>query len=112
MTTAALDAPPIAVTEQQWAILSDVLGRHAGGRPVWAYGSRARGTRVRPYSDLDLIVGGPPLQGLEAWKLEEALDESRLPFRVEFQHESAVSAEFRERIEKDFVVVQEAVVVA
>jgi predicted nucleotidyltransferase len=106
MTTALVEAPPIAVTEEQWAILADVLDRYAKGRPVWAYGSRARGTRVRPYSDLDLIVGGDPLQGEEAWNLEEALDESRLPFRVEFQHESALSAEFRERIEKDFVVVQ------
>jgi len=106
MTTAALQAPPIAVTDEQWAILADVLDRYAGGRPVWAYGSRARGTRVRPYSDLDLIVGGAPFAGDEAWKLEEALDESRLPFRVELQHESAVSADFRERIEKDFVVVQ------
>jgi uncharacterized protein len=105
MTTAALEALPIAVTEEQWSILTDVLSRYAGGRPVWAYGSRARRTRVRPYSDLDLIVGGAPLSGEEAWKLEEALDESRLPFRVEIQHESAVSAEFRGRIEGDFVVV-------
>jgi predicted nucleotidyltransferase len=106
MTTVALQAPPIAVTEEQWAILVELLDRFATGRPVWAYGSRARGTRVRPYSDLDLILGGAPLSGEEAWKLEEALDESRLPFRVELQHESAVSVEFRERIEKDFVVVQ------
>jgi predicted nucleotidyltransferase len=112
MTTAALEAstvavaPPISVTAEQWAILTDVLNRYAGGRPVWAYGSRARGTRVRPYSDLDLIVGGAPLDGEEAWKLEEALDESRLPFRVELQHESGLNADFRQRIEKDFVVVQ------
>jgi hypothetical protein len=97
-----LQPPPIAVTEEQWAILADLLDRYAGGRPVWAYGSRARGMRVRPY--FDLIVGGAPLGGEEAWKLEEALDESRLPFRVELQ--SALSAEFRARIEKDFVVVQ------
>lgn len=106
MTTALVESPPIAVSDEQWMILSDVLDHCIPGRPVWAYGSRARGTCVRPYSDLDLIVGGEPLKGEEAWGLEEALDESRLPFRVEFQHESALSAEFRERIEKDFVVVQ------
>jgi hypothetical protein len=109
MTTAALEAPPIAVTETEWAILADILSRCASGRPVWAYGSRARGTRVRPYSDLDLIMGGHPLTGEEACQLEEELDESRLPFRVELQHESALNADFRERIEKDFVVVQQSV---
>ncbi len=111
MTSAALEAPlvasiPISVTEKEWAILADILAGYAGGRPVWAYGSRARGARVRPYSDLDLIVGGAPFQGEELWRLEEALDESRLPFRVELQHESTLNKEFRERIEKDFVVVQ------
>jgi predicted nucleotidyltransferase len=91
-------------------ILAKILRRYAGSRPVWAYGSRARGgqpgNRIKRYSDLDLIVGGEPLRGLEAWGLEEAFDESRLPFRVEFQHEAELSAEFRERVEKDFVVVQ------
>jgi len=113
MTTAqmtGLDAPPIAVTNEQWAILGEILRRHAGGRPVWAYGSRARagapGNRIKRYSDLDLIFGGEPFHGLEAWELEEAFDESLLPFRVEFQHESELSEDFRGRIEKDFVVLQ------
>lgn len=112
MTTAEMDrvgAPPILVTEEQWAIVAGILRRYAGGRPVWAYGSRARGdvagNRVRRYSDLDLVVGGPPFSGLEEWKLEEAFDESLLPFRVEFRHESELSEEFRGRIEEDFVVV-------
>ena len=64
------------------------------------------GNRIKRY--LDLIVGGEPFRRLEAWGLEEAFDESRLPFRVEFQHEAELSAEFRERIEKDFVAVQGA----
>jgi uncharacterized protein len=113
MTTAEISAvrsPPIAVTPEQWETVAEILRRYAGGRPVWAYGSRARGSqpgnRIKRYSDLDLIVGGEPFRGLQAWGLEEAFDESRLPFRVEFQHEAELSAEFRERIEKDFVVVQ------
>ena len=112
MTSAGViaGAPPIAVTNEQWAIVVDTLRQFAAGRPVWAYGSRARGgapdNRVKPYSDLDLIVGGEPLRGLEAWKLEEAFDESRLPFRVEVQHEAEISAEFRARIAGDFVVLQ------
>ncbi len=106
MTIAATQAPPIAATSEQWGIITDILRRYAAGRPVWAYGSRARTGASKPYSDLDLIVGGEPLSGVEAWKLEEAFDESRLPFRVEFRHDSDISAEFRARVEKDFAVVQ------
>ena len=67
-------SPPILVTGGQWEIMAEILRRYAGGRPVWAYGSRARGdvpgNRVKKYSDLDLVVGGEPFRGLEEWKLE------------------------------------------
>jgi hypothetical protein len=43
---------------------------------------------------------------LEEWRLEEAFDESRLPFKVEFQLLGGMSEEFRKRIETDFVLVQ------
>jgi hypothetical protein len=87
-------------------IVAEILARLAAGRPVWAYGSRAKRTGVKMYSDLDLIVGGRLLGGGEAWGLVEAFDESRLPFRVHLQHIEEISGEFRKRIAGDLVVVQ------
>lgn len=106
--TPPVQTPPIRLTPEEWAIVSEILRRHAAGRMVWAYGSRARGEGVEAYSDLDLIVSGQALGGLESWRLEEAFDESRLRFRVQFQYLDNLSAEFRQRVEKDFVVVQDA----
>jgi predicted nucleotidyltransferase len=90
----------------EWAIVAQILREFAPGRTVWAYGSRATGQRVKRYSDLDLVLDGPPFAGLEEWHLEEAFDESRLPFKVEFQRLDAISEAFRRRIEQDFVLLQ------
>ncbi|HWZ49906.1 MAG TPA: nucleotidyltransferase domain-containing protein [Granulicella sp.] len=102
----ALNPPPVVMEPHEWAIVTEILRDFAPGRTVWAYGSRATGRRVKRYSDLDLVMDGPPFAGLEEWKLEEAFDESRLPFKVEFQRLDGMSEEFRRRIEPDFVVVQ------
>lgn len=98
--------PPVAMEPHEWEIVATILREFASGRAVWAYGSRATGERVKRYSDLDLVLDGPSFTDLEEWKLEEAFDESRLPFKVEFQRLSEMSEEFRRRIEKDFILVQ------
>jgi predicted nucleotidyltransferase len=102
----ASSRPPVAMEPHEWAIVTDILREFAAGRTVWAYGSRATGRRVKRYSDLDLAVGGPPFATGEEAKLDEAFDESRLPFKVEFQRLVAMSEEFRNRIEKDLLVLQ------
>ena len=105
---AASKMPAVVMEPTEWKIVARILRKFAGGRTVWAYGSRATGKRVKRSSDLDLVMDGPPFIGLQAWKLEEAFDESRLPFKVEFQRLEDLSEEFRRRIEEDFVVVQSA----
>jgi predicted nucleotidyltransferase len=83
-----------------------ILQKYIPGRKVWAFGSRATGGRMlKRFSDLDLAVEGK-LTSLESAELEEAFDESPLPIKVDVVELGLVSAEFRERIEKDFVVVQ------
>jgi uncharacterized protein len=101
-----MSAQPVVMEPHEWAIVVDILREFAAGRAVWAYGSRATGRRVKRYSDLDLAVGGPAFARGEEATLDEAFDESRLPFKVEFQRLEAMSEEFRSRIEKDLVVVQ------
>lgn len=99
--------PPIAIEPHQWQELSEILRARLPGRPVWAFGSRATGVRLKRFSDLDLAVGGGRLSLSEAAILDEALDESRLPFKVDIVDLATVSPEFRARIEPEMVLVQD-----
>ena len=83
-----------------------ILKKHIPGRMVWAFGSRATGGRMlKRFSDLDLAVEGT-LTWPERAGLADDFEESPLPIKVDVVELGLVDADFRERIEKDFVVVQ------
>lgn len=105
--TKDLQKPPVVVAAREWEELSSILKAYLPGRRVWAFGSRATGRRVKRYSDLDLLIDGKTLSLKEAAMLDEALDESRLPFKVDVVGLETVTPEFRSRIQRDLVVVQE-----
>lgn len=99
--------PPIVIEPHEWEELAVILRSYLPGRRVWAFGSRATGQRVRRFSDLDLAVEGGELTLTELGRLHDALDESRLPFKVDVVDLATVTPEFRARIESDRVLVQE-----
>ena len=75
---------------------------------MWAYGSRVTG-EGHEASDLDLVVRHPShleteLFGLSA--LTEAFVESNLPIRVEVCDWSRIPSDFRQEIEKEYIVLQ------
>jgi nucleotidyltransferase substrate binding protein (TIGR01987 family) len=89
-----------------------ILKEHLPDRAVWVFGSRATGGRLlRRFSDLDLAVEGKLTWG-ESGALSDAFEVSLLPIKVDVVELGLVDADFRERIEKDFVVVQPAGVAA
>jgi uncharacterized protein len=96
--------PPIAIEPWQWEELSGILREHLPGHKVWAFGSRATRQRMRRFSDLDLAVEGELTLG-ELARLNEALDESRLPFKVDVAQMAWLTPEFRARIEAEMVPV-------
>jgi type I restriction enzyme S subunit len=98
--------PPIVVEPHEWEELSGLLQRYAPGRRVWAFGSRATGQRVRRFSDLDIAVEGEELPLDEMAMLREALDESRLPFKVDVVQMATLTPEFYARIQPERVLVQ------
>jgi predicted nucleotidyltransferase len=98
--------PGILIEAHQWAELSSILSARLPGRRVWAFGSRTTGRRVKRFSDLDLLIEGESLSLREAALLDEDLDESRLPFKVDIVDLSAITPEFRARIEPEMVLVQ------
>ena len=75
---------------------------------VWAYGSRVNGG-AHEGSDLDLVLRNPTdlTQDVDGWiELQEALQESALPFLVEVQLWSRLPNAFHRNIEAGYVLVQ------
>ena len=87
-------------------IIAGILRKHVAGRHVWAFGSRATGKRLKRFSDMDLAVEGT-LTWDQRTALEADFDESLLPFKVDVVELGKLETGFRERIESDFVEIQE-----
>lgn len=97
---------PIHLQLHEWEIVAAILRAHVPRKAVWAFGSRATERRVKRFSDLDLAVEGR-LDMDESYGLEEDFDQSSLPIKVDVVQLGLISSEFRARIEKDYVLVQE-----
>jgi predicted nucleotidyltransferase len=91
----------IFVSAHEFGIIAEILRKHAAGRKVWAFGSRATGERLKLFSDLDLAIEGR-LMLEQQIGLGADFDESLLPFKVDLVELGAVDAAFRSRIELDF----------
>jgi predicted nucleotidyltransferase len=83
LTAAALSESERRTVRRFLAMLGDELGDEL--RAVWLYGSRARGEKTHPDSDVDLLViadGGRERHGRAAMDLsfEAAIAESENPF--------------------------------
>ncbi len=106
MPEAATIVMSLHLPQHEVDLVRAILAQYIPGRAVWAFGSRATGSRMlKRFSDLDLAVEGK-LTGPERAALADAFDESRLPIKVDVVELGSVDADFRERIEKDFVLVQ------
>ena len=91
------------LTPAQKALVCSIVDAHLERQRVRVFGSRARHT-AKPYSDLDLLVLGTPLGAELRGTLEEAFDESDLPFRVDIVEAAKLSPEFRALIELQAVI--------
>ncbi len=104
-----LDKEPAELTLEPrfLALVREILARHIPGRAVWAFGSRASGVRVKPFSDLDLAIEGR-LTTEQSVGLVDDFDESILPIKVDLVELARTTPDFRHRIEPDFVPMQTA----
>jgi predicted nucleotidyltransferase len=85
-------------------IVKKILTERIPGRPVYVFGSRANG-RARRRSDLDLAVGGvEPLTLRQRALLSDDFEESNLPIEVDVVDLAITSTEFRERIQRDWIM--------
>lgn len=89
-------------------IVQVILQRFVPDHEVWAFGSRAKWL-AKEYSDLDLcVLGETPLGFRTLGLLEEAFDESDLPYKVDVVDWATTSPSFRAIIERDKVEIQQA----
>lgn len=100
--------PKIDLKPHDWDELRRILETYLPDYTVWAFGSRVTG-KAKPYSDLDLaVVGRQPLSWSEMARLTETFDESDLTIRVDLVDWATAGDAFKERIERDKVLIQGA----
>lgn len=100
-------AQKLAMEPRDIALVHQILEKTIPDRTVWAFGSRATGRYLKRFSDLDLAVEGR-LTWHERSALAEDFDDSPLPIKVDLIELDMVDEDFRERIKRDFVLVQSA----
>jgi uncharacterized protein len=93
------------IPEAALAEVREILRRQVPpGVQVFAYGSRAHGRNLKPFSDLDLCLRGSASVPWEiVARLRIAFEESDLPFRVNVVDWARLKRNFREVISDDFV---------
>ena len=83
-----------------------ILRRRVPEYEVRAFGSRVTGT-AKEFSDLDLaIMTDKPLDSSRVLDLREDFTESDLPFKVDLVDWAAMSVNFREIVERKYIVIQ------
>jgi len=90
------------ITPGQQTLLMQLLQQFLPSVGVWAFGSRVKGS-ARPTSDLDLVVFANPLQRPQVFALQEALEESNLPFRVDLLIWDEIPESFKTNIQNQFI---------
>jgi predicted nucleotidyltransferase len=88
----------IDITPQERTIVMDILQRHAPqDATIWAFGSRTTGN-AKPFSDLDLAIAcmdKKPLPQTISLDLQEAFNESMLPWKVDIVDYNTITANFQ-----------------
>ena len=84
--------------------MKQILSNVVPGIPVWIFGSRITGT-AKPCSDLDLIIiDQDKLPLTTVFTIQDAFEESTLPYRVDVLDWHRINSSFRKLIEKNHVV--------
>ena len=98
----------IDITPKHLETIQYILAEHVPECEVRAFGSRVKWT-AKDYSDLDLaVIGSEPLTLRQLRRLKEAFEESYLPIRVDVVDWQTLADRFKQVIEAEYEVIQEA----
>ena len=85
----------------------DILQRFVPDYEVWAFGSRVHGRRLKPFSDLDIVlIADHPLELSHYGMIKEAFSESDLPIRVDVVDWANLGDSWKEMIHKEHERIQ------
>lgn len=91
----------IGIAPDQIEILRSIFTTFLPGVEVWVFGSRVTGP-IKPSSDLDIaLYSKTPISLKSLALLENALEESLLPFRVDCVDTERITPEFKDIIERN-----------
>ena len=91
--------PDVALSDDEWIIVRNILQTYLKDHAVWAFGSRARHTH-HPYSDLDIvIIGDQALTFATMGDLRQAFQESALPWKVDLVDWHDIGIDFKQIID-------------
>ena len=98
----------LSVDNPQWQIITNILQQHIPEFTVWAFGSRVKPRHAKTYSDLDLaVISQQPLTIQLQVQLEEAFEQSLLPWKVDIVDWASTSEHFRSIIKQHYCVIQQ-----
>jgi len=101
-----MNLPNIDVSQEQWNEIRKILQTYVSGYQILAFGSRAT-WKAKNYSDLDLvIITDNPLSISLFATIEEAFDESILPYKVDIVDWASTSESFQKIISAEAVEIQ------
>lgn len=85
----------------QLELLKDCITKHLAPDQkltVWIFGSRAIG-KARRYSDIDLLLEAmPPLENRQKYRMQDTLEDSDLPYKVDLVRMGEIYAPYRDTI--------------
>lgn len=93
------------MSSENWALLENLVVKplKAQGVRLWVFGSRARGN-PREFSDVDILYEIPKDQIISPGTLfliKDALEDSRLPYKVDLVDRSEVAHSYRDQVESE-----------
>lgn len=96
----------LQIEEEELEIIQVILQNYLPNIPVWAFGSRVKGTAGK-YSDLDLaLITDIPLSFLQLANLEQAFSDSNLAWKVDLLDWASTSESFKRIVSENYVVIQ------
>lgn len=90
----------LQLEKRHWDIIKQILSKYP--YQFYVFGSRVKNS-AKKFSDLDLCYKEPISDAIIS-KIEGELEDSDLPFKVDFVDWNRCSPEFQKKIEKEAVV--------